>query len=531
LVYFSRWKIGLIFAVCAASVLFSLPNLFSKNSLPSWLPSHQVNLGLDLRGGSYLLLQVDLSALTKERLEGTLDQVRAKLREAKIAYSGLEVRGDSIEVTLRDPAQREAAAAALRDVGTGDGGSSMLGGPANDFTVATPAEGVVRLTLTPQATQAKAGQAIEQSIEIVRRRIDQTGVNEPQIARQGTDRILVQLPGVDDPERIKRLLGTTAKMNFYLLDDSQPDPTKPAPPGSMWVNSDERGRPGLKYLLKRKVEVSGSNLVDARATTNQQTGQWVVTFRFDSVGTKKFAAVSTANVGRPFAIVLDDKVISAPVIQEPITGGTGQISGNFTAATANDLAVLLRAGALPAPLKIIEERSVGPDLGADSIRAGIIAVAIGLGLVVVYMIATYGLFGLFADIALLFNILLTIAALSLLQATLTLPGIAGILLTVGMSVDANILINERIREETKHGKGAFSAMEAGFSRAFSTIIDANLTTLIKMAILFALGTGVVKGFAVTISIGILTSMFTALVLVRLMMTTWLRRTRPKMLAV
>ncbi|MDB5364986.1 MAG: secD [Rhodospirillales bacterium] len=531
MVYFSRWKIGLILAVCAASILFSLPNLFPKASLPAWLPSRQVNLGLDLRGGSYLLMQVDLSALTKERLEGTLDQVRAKLREAKIAYSGLEVRNDGIEVTLRDPAQREAAAAALRDVGTGDGQPAMLGGQGNDFAVTTPAEGVVRLTLTPQAAQAKGAQAIEQSIEIVRRRIDQTGVNEPQIARQGTDRILVQLPGVDDPDRIKRLLGTTAKMNFHLLDDSQTDPTKPAPPGSMWVNSDERGRPGAKYLVKRKIEVSGSNLTDARATTNQQTGQWVVTFRFDSIGSKKFAAITTANVGRPFAIVLDDKAISVPVIQEPITGGTGQIAGNFTAASANDLAVLLRAGALPAPLKIIEERSVGPDLGADSIRAGIMSVMIGLVLVMVYMVLSYGLFGLFADIALLFNILLTVAALSLMQATLTLPGIAGILLTVGMSVDANILINERIREETKNGKGAFSAMEAGFSRALSTIIDANLTTLIKMAILFAFGTGVIKGFAVTISIGILTSMFTATVLVRLMMTTWLRRTRPKMLAV
>jgi len=283
--------------------------------------------------------------------------------------------------------------------------------------------------------------------------------------------------------------------------------------------------------VRKRIEVDGADLTDARAGLNQQTGEWVVNFAFNGQGARRFGQVTEQNVGKPFAIVLDNKVISAPVIREPITGGRGQISGRFTAASANDLAILLRAGALPAPLKIIEERSVGPDLGADSIRAGIYACVIGMLLVMGFMVLAYGLFGGFAALALVINLALILGALSLLQATLTLPGIVGILLTIGMSVDANVLINERIREETKKGRTPLGAMQVGFSRAMGTILDANLTTLIKMMILFFVATGPVQGFAVTISIGILTSMFTAIVFVRMLMATWLRHTRPKMLPV
>jgi SecD/SecF fusion protein len=351
------------------------------------------------------------------------------------------------------------------------------------------------------------------------------------IARQGSNRILVQLPGVTDPDRVKRLLGQTAKMTFHLLGDETAVRGTTAPPGTEWLPSIDPASRGQQYLVRKKIEVDGATLLDARPGSDPQSGTWVVNFEFDSAGARRFADITRANVGRPFAIVLDGKVISAPVIREPITGGRGQISGNFTTQSANDLAVLLRAGALPAPLTIVEERTIGPDLGADSIRAGIIACLVGFVLVVGYMIMSYGLFGLYANIALIFNLFLTVAGLSLLNATLTLPGIAGLLLTLGMSVDANILINERIREESRKGRSAFAAMEAGFTRAFATIVDANLTTLIKMLLLYAVGTGAVRGFAVTISLGIITSMFTATVVTRLLMVMWLKKNRPKVLSV
>jgi SecD/SecF fusion protein len=529
--YFSRWKITALIAVCILGALIAAPNLFSRDTLaklPGWVPTRQVNLGLDLRGGSYLLLQIDLQALDKERLDGALDGARAALRTAKIPFTSADIEGGAIKIVLRDPGQTQDAVAAINKTdNTPAGGTS-----AYDVTVA--GQGEIKIAMSEIAARERAAQALDQSIEIVRRRVDETGVAEPQIARQDPDRILVQLPGVQDPERIKKLLGTTAKMDFHLVDETAaPDPAH-VPPGDMLLQDDSmKGRTGQSapILVKKKVEVSGENLIDAKASTDQQNGGWVVNFRFDSVGARKFAQVTQQNVGHRFAIVLDNKVITAPNIREPITGGSGQISGNFTAQDSSDLAVLLRAGALPAPMKIIEERSVGPDLGADSIKAGIYATLAGLVLVLAYMLFSYGLFGVFADIAVLVNLVLTIAALSLLQATLTLPGIAGLLLSVGMSVDANILINERIREELKNGKPPFSAMEAGFSKAWSTIIDSNLTTLLKMAILFLFGAGVVKGFAVTISLGIMISMFTATILVRLMMTSWMRRYRPKTLKI
>ncbi|MCS5605433.1 MAG: protein translocase subunit SecD, partial [Alphaproteobacteria bacterium] len=389
---------------------------------------------------------------------------------------------------------------------------------------------------TEEAIRERRRSAIEQSIEIVRRRIDELGTREPTIQRQGQDRILVQVPGLQDPERLKSILGKTAKMVFRLVDLT----TSPAeilaggrtPPGSELLESDERnpdGTPMDMYVVRKRVMVSGDTLVDSAATF--QDNMPVVSFRFDSVGAKRFGDATKKNVGKPFAIVLDKRVISAPVIREAIMGGTGIISGNFTVQEVQDLALLLRAGALPAPLKILEERTVGPSLGADSVAAGKIACVIAFIAVMVFMVLSYGLFGLAADIALLINLFLILGTLSILQATLTLPGIAGIVLTIGMAVDANVLVFERIREEIRTGKTPFAAMEAGYQRALGTILDANITTLIAAVILFAMGSGPIKGFAVTLGIGILTSVFTAVVVTRMMLVFWLRRTRPAALPI
>jgi preprotein translocase subunit SecD len=372
-----------------------------------------------------------------------------------------------------------------------------------------------------------------QSIEIVRRRVDEFGTTEPTIQRQGEDRILVQLPGVNEPERVKRLIGQTAKMTFHLVDDRfQPGGPMPAtpPPGTFFAKEESARTPGappVTYVLKRRVAVSGDSLVDSQPTFEQ--GRPVVSFRFDSLGARKFAQVTQQNVGKPFAIVLDGKIISAPVIREPILGGSGIISGSFTAEEANDLAVLLRAGALPAPMTILEERTVGPDLGADSVADGEIACLIGFIAVVVFMFLIYATFGLFANVALLLNLVILVGAMSVLQSTLTLPGIAGIVLTLGMAVDANVLIFERIREELRAGRTTLSAIDAGYQRAFSAILDSNLTTLIAAILLFEFGSGPVRGFAVTLAIGLLTSMFTAIMVTRLMVSIYVAWRRPKLL--
>ncbi|MBL8832901.1 MAG: protein translocase subunit SecD [Rhodospirillales bacterium] len=530
MLFFSRWKIWSILAVCVAGILISVPNVTPR---PDWWP-YAMNLGLDLRGGSYLLLEVDMPAVVRERIATIQDQVRTRMRAANIQIVGISGRENSVVFQVRDPGQAQAAVANLREIVTLVGGGG-IGAGTPDLDFQTTPDGTITITLTEVALRDKATQAVAQSIEIVRRRIDETGVNEPQIARQGANRILVQLPGVDDPDRIKKLLGTTARMTFRLLDpNADPAAGQRPPPGVEFLRAEnERRLDGapMVYAVRQRVEVEGANLTKASAGTNPQTGEWIVNFEFDSLGARRFADVTRQNVGRPFAIVLDDKVISAPVIREPITGGRGQISGRFTARDAQDLAVLLRAGALPAPLTIVEERTVGPDLGADAIRAGIASIIAGMVLVFVFIVWSYGLFGVFACVGLVANLFLTVACLSLLQATLTLPGMAGLLLTLGLSVDANILINERIREETKVGKTPYAAMEAGFARAFSTIVDSNLTTLIKMMLLFAFGSGAVRGFAVTITLGILTSMFTATVLVRLMMVTWLRAKKREALPV
>jgi protein-export membrane protein SecD len=522
MMYFSRLKTALILGVCVLGVLFSLPNLFSAPSAA--LPWRQVHLGLDLRGGSYLLMQVDMAAVVKERLDSLTDSVRQALVKARVGYVNLgpQAAQNRVAFRLRDRSQKDAALAALRDLS----GANTQVQP--DFDVAVSPDNLVTLTLRETAIRERAIAAVQQSIEIVRRRIDETGVVDPQITRQGDDRIVVQLPGIQDPNRIKELLGKTAKMTFHLVDENANPGAPPSPDDEILPMQDNSAQ---KIAVKRRVDVDGADLTDARAATNPQTGEWVVDFSFNSVGARRFADVTRNNVGHPFAIVLDNKVISAPVIREPITGGSGQISGRFTAQQATDLALLLRAGALPAPLTVVEERSVGPELGADSIRAGAIALAVGFVLVILYMGTFYGLFGWYANIALVANLILMVAILSLLQATLTLPGMAGILLTLGMAVDANILVNERIREEVKNGRTPLAAMETGFKRAYGTIIDSNVTALLAHVMLFVFGTGPVRGFAVTITVGIVTTLFTATMLARLMMVRWYAATRPAALPV
>lgn len=519
MMYFSKLKTALIIGVCVLGALFCLPN-FVPSPAP-WLPWRQVHLGLDLRGGSYLLLEVDMAAVAKERLENLADAARTALR-GKMQFLPPQVQAaqNRVVVRLRDRSQTDEAVRLLQEA------ARSAAGPAEFDVASTPGE--VSLSLSELGLRERANAAVQQSIEIVRRRIDETGVLDPQITRQGETRIVVQLPGVEDPNRIKQLIGKTAKMTFQLVDEGANLAGQP-PPGTEYLPVE--GQPNAKEAVRRRIEVDGANLTDARPGQDQQTGRWVVNFTLDSTGTRRFADVSTQNVGKRFAIVLDQKVISAPVIREPITGGRGQISGNFTAKSAQDLAVLLRAGALPAPLTVVEERSVGPELGADSIRAGAIALLAGLLLVMAYMAIFYGLFGWYANIALIANLILQIAALSLIEATLTLPGMAGILLTLGVAVDANILINERIREEARHGRTPLNALETGFRRAYGTIVDSNATNFLAHVMLFIFGSGPVRGFAVTITVGIVTTLFTATLVARLLMVRWYVSTRPVLLPV
>jgi SecD/SecF fusion protein len=523
MLHFSRSKSALVIAACLLGALLAVPNFFTPDALPTWVPQPRINLGLDLQGGSHLLLEVDMKTVLKERLTNVRSEVRQALLKAQVRNRGLGVLDEGVSVQLGSEQDVAAARKALADLL-----QTRSAGSANVLLFDQKVDGTrLILTLSPAALTDTATKAVEQSVSIVRRRIDETGVNEPVVARQGRDRILVELPGVSDPDRIKRLLGSTAKMTFRLVapEGSQADTETELLPYA------ESGRGTNRLAVHRHIEVDGANLTKASAGQDSRTGEWVVHFGLDRVGARRFADISTRHVGEPFAIVLDGKVISAPVIREPIIGGEGQISGNFSVQDANDLAVLLRAGALPAPLTVVEERSIGPSLGADSIKAGLLAIAAGFIFVVGFIVATYGLFGIFAAVALVANLALTLAGLSLLGATLTLPGMAGILLALGMAVDANILINERAREEARKTNGVISALETGFRRAYRTIVDANATTLIKMLILFAIGTGAIRGFAITISMGILISMFTAIVLVRLLISHWLQRKRPKSLRI
>jgi preprotein translocase subunit SecD len=534
MLYINRWRAAAILLVASVICLFAIPNLFSDEVVrrwPSWAQRHIV-LGLDLQGGSHILLEVDSGAVRKDMLENLRDDIRRVLREARIGYTGLVVRGNAVEVRIREGFNLEQALAKLRELSQPLGGLlSTTGGRSVDIVNA--GNGLFRLTPTEPAIIERVRQAVDQSIQIVERRVNELGTVEPSIQRQGIDRILVQVPGLQDPSRLKELLGRTAKLTFRMVDQTvtpeQAQQGRVPPDSEVLRGSSSEGR--APYVIQKRVMVSGEDLTDAQPGFDQRTNEPIVTFRFNNRGARRFAQATQENVGRPFAIVLDNEVISAPVIREPILGGSGQISGSFTVEQVNDLAILLRAGALPAPLTIIEERTVGASLGQDSIEKGIRSTWIGSFMVVLFMFATYGLFGLFANVAVMINVAMIFGILSLLNATLTLPGIAGIVLTVGMAVDSNVLIYERVREEVRAGRSALNALDAGFSRALATIVDSNLTTFIAAAILFFVGSGPVRGFALTLAIGIATTVFTAFTLTRLMIALWVWWWRPRVVPI
>ena len=531
MLYFPRWKALAILVTVLFVCLAAVPNFFPESVVqkwPKWAQRHIV-LGLDLQGGSHLLLEVDVNAVRQEKVEALRDDVRRVLRDTRIGYSGLIARGDTVEVRIRDVADEPQALSKLRELSQPLGG--LLGGTGQrSVDISDASSGLIRLRVTEAATNERIRQSVDQSIQIIERRVNELGTVEPSIQRQGADRILVQVPGLQDPSRLKSILGKTAKLTFRLVDLSM-NPQEAvqqgrAPPDSE-ILYEGKGAARVPILVQKQVMVSGEDLNDAQPGFDQRSSEPIVSFRFNTVGGRKFAQVTQENVGRPFAIVLDNEVISAPVIREPILGGSGQISGNFTVETANDLAILLRAGALPAPLTIIEERTVGAGLGQDSIEKAKLASYVGAALVTLFMLLTYGLFGLFANIAVAVNVAMIFGILSLLNATLTLPGIAGIVLTVGIAVDSNVLIYERIREEVRAGRSAITAIDAGFTRALATIVDSNITTLIAAVVLFFIGTGPVRGFAVTLGTGIVTTLFTAFALTRLIVAWWVRMVRPQ----
>jgi preprotein translocase subunit SecD len=530
MLYFTRWKATAIVLTAFIVCLFAVPNFLPEKmvqSWPKWAQRHVV-LGLDLQGGSHILLEVDTNAVRKEKLESLRDDVRRVLRDARVGYTGLVVRGNTVEVRIREGSNFDQAVDKLRELSQPLGG--ILGSSTGQRTldITTEAGNLVKLTVTDPALIERVRQSVEQSIQIIERRVNELGTVEPLIQRQGTDRILVQVPGLQDPTRLKELLGKTAKLDFRMVDVSMPAEQAAqgrVPPDDEILYSTTQ--PKTPYLVEKRILVSGGDLTDAQPGFDQRTSEPIVSFRFNTSGARKFAQVTQENVGKPFAIILDNQVISAPVIREPILGGSGQISGSFTVESANDLAILLRAGALPAPLTIIEERTVGPGLGQDSIAKGKISSYVGAAMVIIFMVLTYGLFGLFANIAVAINVAMIFGVLSLLNATLTLPGIAGIVLTVGIAVDSNVLIYERIREEVRGGRTPINAIDAGFSRALATILDSNITTFIAAAVLFYIGTGPVRGFAVTLGIGIITTVFTAFTLTRLIVAYWVRWRRPQ----
>jgi preprotein translocase subunit SecD len=529
MLYFTRWKALAIILTALVVCLCAVPNFFSEATVKSWpaWAQRRLVLGLDLQGGSHILLEVDANAVKKDKLEQVRDDARRTLRDAKIGYTGLAVRNDNVEVRISKESDVPTALAKLRELSQPLGG--LLGSSGQRSLEVTDAGGgLIRLSVPQAAITERIRQAVEQSIQIVERRVNQLGTVEPSIQRQGQDRILVQVPGLQDPTRLKELLGKTAKLDFRMVDLTVPaDQAQQGrvPPDSEVLMSSTS--PKVPYVIKKQVLVSGGDLTDAQPGFDQRSGEPIVSFRFNTSGSRKFAQATSENVGQPFAIVLDNEVISAPVIREPITGGSGQISGSFTVQQANDLSILLRAGALPAPLTVIEERTVGPGLGQDSIAKGELAAYVGSIMVIVFMLVTYRLFGVFANIAVAINVAMIFGVLSLLNATLTLPGIAGIVLTVGIAVDSNVLIYERIREELRAGRNAISAIDAGFKRALSTILDSNITTFIAAAVLFYIGTGPVRGFAVTLGIGIITTVFTAFTLTRLIVAGWVRWKRPQ----
>jgi SecD/SecF fusion protein len=531
---FSPIRTAIIALVTILGVLFTVPNFLPKdmlaNSYPSWLPKQTVTLGLDLQGGSYLLLEVNKAGIINDRLAELRRDARNILANQNGIGNIITINGNALSIELTDPTQRTKAEQALQALQNNVGGGVAGVGGVQELTFTDTPDGKISIGLSNPGVDQRMSSLVTQSMEVIRKRIDAIGTTEPQIQRQGADRVLVQVPGFQDSARLKEIISKTARLTFHMVypnmtaDQAQ---AQGLPAGTIIVPSQDGGN----ELLYEDVALGGESLVDAQPGYDQQTSRSVVSFRFDTRGAVTFSDITSKNVGRRFAIVLDNQVITAPVIQQAITGGSGQISGNFTPQSANDLAVLLRAGALPASLDIVEERSVGPSLGADSIKAGVTSGIIAGILVVTFMIVAYGLFGFFATISLALNVVLILASLSLLGATLTLPGIAGIVLTLGMAVDANVLIYERIREEQNSGKSVLASIDAGFKRAWGTIIDSHLTQLIAAAVLFFLGSGPVQGFAITLGLGILTSLFTAYTVTLYFVGMWFRARRPKKLKI
>lgn len=531
MLYFSRLKTTAILLVCLAGLLFALPNFLPANVLkswPSWLPGKQVVLGLDLQGGVYLLYEIDTESYRVQRLKALQADIRQTLRnDPRIGYTGLGELNGVVSVKLRDLAQKDDAAKRLKKL-ENPLTSALLGNSGvTEFNMTQEDDGTFRFTFNPDGLNKKLEGVADQSIEVIRRRVDAIGTTEPSIQRNGTNRILVEAPGEKDPQRLKDIIGKTAQLTFQLVDvNANPQQAlQSAPPIGDIVLKGAKGE-GNVYVVEETPLMTGEDLVDSSTGFDPQTNEPLVNFRLSTAGAAKFAQVTAQNIGKPFAIVLDNEVISAPVIRSAIPGGQGQISGSFTVQSANDLAVLLRAGALPAKLSVVQERTVGPSLGADSISAGQTATVVGVTGVALYMLANYGLLGLFANIAVVINVIFTLAVLTGLGATLTLPGIAGIVLGVGMAVDANVLIYERIREEQMIGMSAIAAIDQGFKRAIATITDTNLTHVIAASVLYMYGTGPVKGFALTLIIGTITSFFTAVTVTRLIIAIWYRQARP-----
>lgn len=518
---FPRWKQFLVWATCAFFALATLPNLLSADMAAKLPLKDPVPLGLDLRGGSYLLLEVNNKAYLREHMISVRDELRSELRKAKVGYRDLRASADAVSLRIRP-----------ETVGEGVDLRKIYRSVDPELEV-NESNGITKIGYSEQALKTQQNHLLEQSIEIVNRRVNESGTKEPIIQRQGADRIIVQVPGLENPAELKRLLGKTAKMTFHLVNESvsiEAIMNGTVPLGTQLLASDDPSDQGMdgqamRYPVYTQVALSGELLTNATAT--YQDGRPVVSFQFNRLGAQKFGAITQQNIGKRFAVVLDDKVITAPVIRGAILGGSGIIEGNFTVESANELAKLLRAGALPAPLTILEERSVGPSLGQDSIDAGTSAAVLGTLLVVVFMLLAYGFFGLIANLGLVVHLLIILGTMSLLGATLTLPGIAGIVLTLGMAVDANVLIFERMRDELRFGKSALGAIESGFRLAYGTIFDSNLTTLIAAALLYYFGSGPVKGFAVTLAIGLLSTLFASVMFTRMLIVAWVKKTRPK----
>jgi len=516
------WTVTLAFAAAALPSIAAI----SGYPMPAPLNKFEVNLGLDLAGGSHILLEADPSQVGSQRLEAMEESVRQQLREAepRIRIGDISTAGGRLSFMLEDPAQFDAARDALRSLTNGTGAVREWDLQAGDGSSR------IELSQTEAGLDQAVTNAMDSATEVVRRRIDALGTREPTIIRQGPTRIVVQVPGLSDPEALKAMLGKTAKLEFKLVDTTAlPSDVQQgiAPPGSEIVPyAAGSGQEGSSIAVRRLGGIRGDSLTNAQASVDQQTNEHLVNIQFDRQGGARFAALTTANVGHPFAIILDGEVISAPNINEPILGGQARISGSFTAESANELSIQLRSGALPVDLTVVEESTVSAELGADSIQKGVIAMGIGTGLLMLFIIVTYGRFGLYACAALILNFMMIMGVMGIINTTLTLPGIAGFVLTIGAAVDANVLINERIREERARGRRVLQAVEMGYKEASSAIFDGNATNFIAAALMFIFGSGPVRGFAVVLIIGIVTSVFTAVTLTRMWVAGWLRRTRP-----